>query len=251
MVVAGIAFLRHRRRPDGKVCGKSFGQCRASLTSGNIRVIISLKYKFIYIRTRKTGSTTIHRTLAQCMGPMDIAIRGQKADLTPILRRGVEHPTEPFHTHVSAATIKPFIRRDIWKDSFKFTSERHPYEKAVSLAYFVLSKQDKIAKKRSRATAESFEALLDRVVNGGRYRSFDIYSIDGVPVVSDFIRQETLEADLKRIAERLEIDLPPASSGKTAHRQDRRSAREILSAAQKAIVYQKCRREFALLGYEP
>jgi hypothetical protein len=213
-------------------------------------VIISTKYNFIYLRTKKTASTSIHRALSEVLGPYDIAIKGKNADLTPVLRRNVTLPDEPFHTHTSAAKIKPYIRRRFWRDAFKFTSERHPYEKAVSLAYYQASKQDRTIEERPNQPRE-FEKLLDTVVRFGRYASYPLYSIDGIPVVSDFIRYESIESDLKRIAEKLGFDLPPLDEFKSNHRQDRRPAREILTAAQKETVYRFCKPEFELLGYEP
>ena len=64
-------------------------------------MIISLKHNFIYIRTRKTASTSIHRTLEQVLGPSDICIRGMRGkyiDLSPVLRRGTVPPEEGFQT---------------------------------------------------------------------------------------------------------------------------------------------------------
>lgn len=214
-------------------------------------MIISLKYNFIYIRTRKTASTSIHRALEQILGPDDICIRRKYRDLSSVLRKGVIPPEEGFETHVPAAQIRQYVRRDIWNRAFKFTSERHPYEKAVSLAFYFASKKEKIEGKGRKPPSEDFDQVLDSVVKVGRYRSFPLYFIDGAPVVSDFIRYESLEADLKSITEKLGIDLPPLPEMKAAVRTDRRPARDILTQAQKETIYEKCRPEFELLGYEP
>src|SRR5437868_2091656 len=179
-------------------------------------MIISLKHNFIYIRTRKTASTSIHRALEQVLGPSDICIRGRYIDLSPVLRRGATPPEKGFQTHVPAAEIKPYLKRKIWRRAFKFTSERHPYEKAVSLAFYFASKTEKITQRGHKAPSEDFDEVLDRVVRVGRYASFPLYYVDGAPIVSDFIRYETLEADLKRIAEKLGVDLPPLPEMKTA-----------------------------------
>jgi hypothetical protein len=220
------------------------------LEGGERSVIISTKYNFIYLRTKKTASTSIHRALCKVLGPYDVAIKGKKADLTPVLRKHITPPDEPFHTHTSAAKIKPYIRPRFWRGAFKFTSERHPYEKAVSLAYYQASKRDLGAEERPQQPRD-FENLVETVVKGGRYASFPDYSIDGFPVVSDFIRHESIEVDLNRIAEKLGLELPPLGEFKTTQRKDRRPAREILTAAQKETVYRFCKPEFELLGYEP
>ncbi len=214
-------------------------------------MIISLKYNFIYIRTRKTASTSIHRALEQIRGPDEICIRGNYPVWSSVLKKGTPPPEEGFQTHVAAMEIKPYLRRKIWKRAFKFTSERHPYEKAVSLAFYFASKKDKIEERGRKPVSEDFDEVLDLVIKFGRYASYPLYFIDDVPVVSDFIRHETLEADLKRITEKLGIDLPPLPEFKTAVRMDRRPARDILTRAQKETVYKTCRPEFELLGYEP
>jgi len=214
-------------------------------------MIISLKYNFIYIRTKKTASTSIHRALEQILGPDDICIRRKYRDLSSVLKKGVIPPEEGFETHVSAVAIKPYLQKKIWNRSFKFTSERHPYEKAVSLAFFFASKKETIEGKGRKPPADDFDKVLASVVKGGRYRSFPLYYVDGSPVVSDFIRYESLEADLNRITQKLGIDLPPLPEMKTALRQDRRPARDILTKAQKETIYKTCQPEFELLGYEP
>ena len=214
-------------------------------------MIISVKYNFIYIRTRKTASTSIHRALEQILGDDDVCIRGRSLDLSSVLRRGAVPPDEGFQTHVPIGEIKPYLKRRIWKRSFKFTSERHPYEKAVSLAYFFASKSERVTNRGHKAPSEDFDEVLDQVVKVGRYASFPLYCIDGAPVVSDFIRYETLEADLNRIAGKLGFELPPLPEFKTALRTDRRPAREILTKVQRETVYETCRPEFELLGYEP
>lgn len=214
-------------------------------------MIISLKHNFIYIRTRKTASTSIHRALEQILGPSDVCIRGKYQDLSEVLRRGAVPPENGFQTHVPAEEIKPFLKRRIWNRAFKFTSERHPYEKTVSLAFYFASKADKITGRGHKAPSDDFEEVLERVVKAGRYAGYPLYYIDGAPVVSDFIRYESLEADLKRIAERLGFDPPALPEKKTAVRTDRRPARDILTKAQREAIYETCKPEFELLGYEP
>jgi hypothetical protein len=92
---------------------------------------------------------------------------------------------------------------------------------------------------------------LDNFIRGGRYASYKLYTIDGIPVIDDFLHQETLHQDLKRIGATLGFSVPEElARTKTRSRKDRRPAREILSEKQKAIVYEFCRPEFELLGYE-
>jgi hypothetical protein len=216
-------------------------------------MIISLKHNYIYVRTRKTGSSTIEWWLRQHLGPDDIVVKSSLECLWPVLRPGADVPdASGLITHVAAAQVMPLIREDLWNSAFKFTSERHPYEKAVSFAYFRLDQMKKSGKhERLEREAQDFESFLDRVVRGGLYTSFSHYSVDGKPVVDDFIRLESLVPDLQRIAARIGIPAPeelPRKRGKS--RTDQRPATEILTQEQKEIVWDFCRPEFELLGYQ-
>jgi hypothetical protein len=239
-------------------------------------MIVSFLHKYIFIKTKKTAGTTIEWVLAQSCGPEDIstavaparrrrnkstapaladlaewegatAVRGlaqirdkqQKQHLKAKLRANGD-----FHNHITAKQLRDLLPDEFWRSAFKFTAERHPYEKAVSLAYFQFNQEDR--------HIDSFDRLLDEVVRNGGYSGFNRWSIDGEPAVDDFIRQENLKADLARIGERLGIAIPgelPQLKGSA--RKDRRPAREILTQEQKRIVYEHCRREFEILGYSP
>jgi hypothetical protein len=209
-------------------------------------MIISLKYNYIYIRPRKTGSSTIEAVLQESLGPDDLFIREKLQVLAPIARSGAVIPeNEGLVNHIKVSDVRDLIREDIWDRLYKFTSERHPYEKAVSYAYF----KHRGRPKRNRN--RDFAKLLDRIVRIGRYASFPVYSIDGRSVADDYIRLESFETDFRRVGERLGIPMPDELPRKRAtERDDTRPAREILTAEQRDIVFEHCQPEFELLGYE-
>jgi len=215
-------------------------------------MILSLQHNYIYIRTKKTGSTTIEDVLSKALGRDDIVVGRQFRVLKPLLKPGANIPERRegalAPTHVAIDQIAPLLRRDFWDGAFKFTSERHPYEKAVSLAYMGWSKGGD--RRRKRANGD-FGEYLDVVVQKGKYAGFPLYSIGGQSVVDDFIRLETLATDLQRIGKRLGIPIPvDLPRERSDSRADRRPAREILSDQQKEVVWNYCRREFEILGYE-
>jgi hypothetical protein len=209
-------------------------------------MIISLKYNYIYIRPRKTGSSTIEAVLQESLGPDDLFVREELQVLAPIAKPGVAIPVnDRLVTHINISDIRDIIRDDIWDRLYKFTSERHPYEKAVSYAYF----KHRGHTKREKNT--NFKKFLDRAVRAGKYRSFPVYSIDGRSVADDYIRLESFETDIRRVGERLGVPVPDELPRKRAtKRDDPRPAREILNAEQRDIVFEHCRPEFELLGYE-
>ena len=97
------------------------------------------------------------------------------------------------------------VPEEFWQRCYKFASERHPYEKAVSLAFYRMHKFEKWGVEEAE---REFDRVLDEVVRGNSYSGIAYYSIDGAPVVDDFIRHETFEADLRRVAVHIGVAVP-------------------------------------------
>ncbi|MBV8977529.1 MAG: hypothetical protein JO261_05425 [Alphaproteobacteria bacterium] len=237
-------------------------------------MIASFLHNFIFIKTRKTAGTTVELVLAPLCGPDDVVsplgwseeksrskegmvcrnfLRDPQAEAQ--VREGLASSSRkmqaqartllrnaPFYSHMTATEMRDLLPAEFWPRAFKFTVERHPYEKVVSRAYF----------RYDESRHGTFADFLDFQVRRRTYSDFESYSIGGDVVIDEFLRQEKLEEDLKRLARRLDLRIPEAlPQSKSKRRVDRRPAREILSEEQKAIVRDVCRREFELLGYEP
>ncbi|MEP0325055.1 hypothetical protein [Bauldia litoralis] len=238
-------------------------------------MIASFEHNFIFIKTRKTGGTTVEIALTPSCGPRDILTPITMEDELLRLQDGkvaarnyVDDPALEaeiaaavlqqdaarvrklkrrsgrqggLHNHSPAAKIRSKLPKDFWDKAFKFTVERHPYEKVVSGVYWG-SRND---------SPDDFSKLIDEKV-AKRPEDLKLYSIGDDVVVDEILRQETLEADLARLAEKFGLELPPRlPKAKGAFRTDRRPAHEILSPAQKAVIYERHRKTFDLLGYEP
>lgn len=238
-------------------------------------MIASYKYGFILIRTKKTASTAVELGLSTICGPDDVIspigagqeiLRSQlgasprnfnvdktlEARLAEAVRTGKRPPVREITSlnratggctgHMSARAVKAWVTEDFWKSAYKFTSERHPYEKALSLAHFQY--KGKVAKR------VKFEDHLDQTVNEGYnlYCSYKLYSIDGKSVMDGFLLHDTLSDDIAKLRERLGLpffELPRARSRRT----DRRPAAEVLSDAQKKVIADHCSQEFDLFGW--
>jgi len=214
-------------------------------------MIVSFSHNYIFIRTKKTASSTIETVLRNSLQPGDIAV-GQTAQFTDDRNRRFDLNEKDLFAHMKAHDIQAGVSPEFWGGAFKFTSERHPYEKAVSLAFYRYGKRERIAAKKGKVLSEDFAVVLDQTVRTRLYRSFNFYAIDGQVIVDDFIRHEKLETDLERIGKRLNIEIPQQlPRKKTSYKLDERSAAEILSGKQKQIIRDTCREEFDLLGYRP
>jgi len=238
-------------------------------------MIVSFAKNFIFLKTRKTGGTTVEIALTPSCGPADIlapitfedellrlqdgkpaarnfvsdrqleadiaaAVHARREDEFYRLKR-LAGRQGAFRNHMTASEIRERVPRRVWDSAFKFTVERHPYEKVVSRAYW-----------DSRKAAESdIGELIDRAIadlDDGRA----VYTIDGAVAVDRILRLEALEDEMKALAGRLGLSLPVTlPKAKGSFRADRRPAREILSERQRAAIFERQKQTFELMGYEP
>ena len=123
-------------------------------------MIISHKYKFIFIKTNKTAGTSIEIALAKFCGKDDIITPNDPKD--EVIRKQLNYPgpqnyAAPFYEyrfrslyrliqrqkkkprfyhHISAAEIKSLVDERVWKDYYKFCFERNPWDRIISLYYW-------------------------------------------------------------------------------------------------------------------
>lgn len=240
-------------------------------------VVVSFERSFIFMKTRKTAGTSMEIALSTYAGkdgvltpisPVDEIVRyrvspdalpqnftdapaeeekyrdGIRRDAESGLADRRKRPIEAaikYYAHMPAQELRNGLPEAFWNEAFKFTIERHPYEKAVSKAYFRLWKKDRT----------DFENVLEEVVQSGEYRNYDIYAIDGTVVADMVIRFETMDDGIRQVEGRCGIDIASRMpSAKSNYRTDRRPAGEILAERQKEIVRERCAEEFELFGYE-
>jgi hypothetical protein len=241
-------------------------------------MIVSARHGFIFIKSKKTGGSAVEHALAPLCGPEDIVTPagldepvapGGKArnftrssEVMTLYRQGLERGEDPGHAlfleidrrcraegdyfaHMTASEARDRIGEEVWNRSFKFTIERHPYEKAVSQAWFRWSRT-------GAASGEDFDSHFERAVRMSAFQNARFYCIDGRPVLDRVLRYERLEEELAEVAARFGLQIPrPLPLVKAGIRADRRPAREVLSDDQKAAIYKLCRFEFEFMGYDP
>ena len=224
-------------------------------------MIINHKYKFIFLKTRKTASTSIEIALSQFCGA--------NAIITPITEedelirqelgfRGPQNYDVPqrfyseldwqklrdskirkrFFNHASAHFIRENIGVEIWNSYFKFCFERNPFDKAISRYYW--------------STREPRPDIYDYLQSAPKYllSNWDIYTVND-QVVVDFIgRYENLTYDLAIVADKIklpsELDLPKAKAG---YRKNREHYRDILDKQSRALIEFVCEKEIAAFDY--
>ena len=227
-------------------------------------MIISHRHKFIFLKTVKTGGTSVEIALSRYCGaedvvtpisPEDEPIRREMgivprnylapraaydfADYYRLLMQSEEKKL--YWNHITAGEIRERIGDEIWNSYFKFTVERNPWDKTVSDYYW----------RASRGGPQSFRAYFRKYRGRFKHFNFPRYSIEGHPAVDAIIRYEHLIDDLTSALQRVGIafdgSLPRA---KGTSRKDRRHYSELLTPVQQQTIAEHFRPEIELLGYE-
>ncbi len=232
-------------------------------------MIASRLHNFIFLKTIRTASTSIELALSPYCGLHDILmpigarfdmlraesgvdprnfaetsvqvryLKGLRKQNPKLMKRVLQEiEASGFWAHALADVVKAKVG-SLWDSAFRFTSERHPYEKALSRAHFSYQSQ-----------LGSFSTHLERIVFQDRlYVGHPMYMIDGKVMVHDFILHDTLQTDFDRVTAKL--GLPPTKLPRARHvERDRRPAQEVLSAAEKEFIFHQCRPEFELFGWK-
>ncbi|MEA5536723.1 sulfotransferase family 2 domain-containing protein [Crocosphaera sp. XPORK-15E] len=228
-------------------------------------MIISHKYKFIFLKTAKTAGTSLEIALSRFCGENDI--------ITPIveedeaIRKSLGYPgpqnykflpitaekklfKEPksmtFYNHISAREIRSWLHDEIWDEYYKFCFERNPWERVISLYYHYISyltEEEKLL---------SFSDFINLdLITGLRQWGFNIYTINNEIVVNKVYLYENLEAELENIF--LQLNLPgkillPRAKG--TYRKDKKSSKIMFNQKEIEKIAQLFEKEIKLFGYK-
>jgi len=184
-------------------------------------MILSHKHKFIYIKTRKTASSSVEALLSQHCGPDDVItpttdrlMTGERMPaqnfrldhplvpkpslLRRLLRRPERfyHPTIGFYEHIPAWRIKAYVGDEVWNSYYKFTFERNPWDKQISWYRY---------KTKSRKERPSFESFMTDKQKA-LVENYSLYTTDG-EIAVDFVgRYETLNEDLTQVLKTIGLE---------------------------------------------
>jgi hypothetical protein len=227
-------------------------------------MILSHRFKFIFIKTAKTAGTSIEVFLSKHCGPPDVVTpilprieghqpRNYEGLINPVpeilerpgkllltLRHSMTSRTK-FYNHMPACEVKQRVPADVWKGYFKFCVERNPWEKVLSHYKMHAARE---------GGALSFEEYLAR----GRFPINDFRYMDrsrSKIMVDRVVRYENLLVELNEIFAQLNIpfDGTLGVRAKSEYHVDRQPYQKVFSDNQRRIVEKAFAREIELHGY--
>ncbi len=237
-------------------------------------MLISHRKQFIVTKGKKTAGTSVESFFERyCMpeGSWEPLHRRPEhvSDAGVIGHRGRHAKGSRWRNHMAAEEIRNLIGADIWDRYYKFTVVRNPFDKLVSLYYWLENrKQTYTLKRKGKAVIAKVTPLgnpidqakgdtdIERfrswISQGGTVEDRQTYLIDGEPCLDDYIRFEQLAVDIERICHHL--DLPYSAEAlprfKGGIRPDRAPVADFYDAKTEAMVRTQFSWEFETLGYD-
>lgn len=247
-------------------------------------MIVSHKYKFIFIKTPKTAGTSIEGYLSQFLdkddviAPMELSYgqnyRGFFNPIPGILLclkefklknrtamgryQDVFNLAKPakimfdffhrnkFHEHMPAVFVKTRVPQEVWNDYYKLCVERNPWDKVVSHYYHVKNSNPHL----------SFDEYMDRELYTKKVINYPLYTDmkqENI-IVDKIVYYENLNSELKDALNYLGIpfDGDLGVYAKSQFREDKRPYQDLFRGAGGYIdiirdVFQK---EIELHGYK-
>jgi hypothetical protein len=227
-------------------------------------LIVNHRYRFIFLKTKKTAGTSIEIALSRYCEANDILSKIGRRDepkraalgyqgpanylepgdgsLRSRIDRWLHGPKERYSNHMPALEIREKLGRESWDSYYKFCFERNPWDRAIS-AYFW--------ENRSKRRIPDFEKYLETLEREGNLSNWPQYTIEGRIAVDEVLFYEDLQAGLRRLVERLglpgPLELPDA---KREYRKDRRPYRELYTDRARDFVARACDKEIEAFGYK-
>jgi hypothetical protein len=230
--------MRHKRLSHG-------------FTESRCFMIVSHKYRFIFLRTEKTGGTSLTMALQSVLDEDDLQSnmsRPSWAKFSPIHHGALKHHFPRWfglHRHATASQVRDIVGRKIFDSYYKFAIERNPWDRQVSLYAHRQWKNGKPADDFDR----DMRSLVYRNTQYTRLNNWSIYAIGQDIVADQVMSYDRLAEGIDELVTTLGIpalgDLPRLRSYTT----DRPHYSTYYSDSTRDLVAKWYAKEIEALGY--
>lgn len=229
-------------------------------------MILSHKYKFIFIKTAKTAGTSIEVFLERICADDDIVTpifptidghqprnyRGLFNPIPEILSGSMRESArtlqelmkrKKFYNHISARKVRARIPPRIWNNYYKFAVERNPWDKTMSHYHMLKHRSNKDL---------SFQEYLKMGNFCLNYPKYTAIRDNRKLIVDRVIRYENLINELGEVFTLLNIpfDGDLGVKAKSDYRKSTENYRSFFSDHDKQFIADIFRTELQIFGYE-
>lgn len=227
-------------------------------------MIVSKRFKFIYIKTHKTAGSSMEMALGRLCGPDDIISSMETNEDTDVPRnyypktalgrayaqsrwiRKVIDRHSPllgawYYEHMPATRVRELVGEKIWNGYHKFCFERNPWEKVVSYYNWKKNGQGK--------TVPDFKTY---VVNKAHRLPLDadLYFDGGTCLMDEVLDYSQFPGAFSELCQRLKIPFDGVMPReKTEVRKEKADYRDYYDDETKALVAKHFAREISLMNY--
>lgn len=238
-------------------------------------MIISHARKFIFIKSLKTGSTSLEEVLWRHCGKDDVLTpmvppdeRARAAELGMVpqnytkrvgtnlksrLKNGLRAREVPIYVeHSPAWEVRKRVGEAVWNSYFKFCVVRDPFDRCVSRFFYTAKweRQHDRVEVWDRADIDQFIRYNPHFVN----ENWPLYTVKDRVIVDHVVQYEALEQGLAEVSRRIGLDhnihdemkVVRAKSGDRPAGSD---ASGMLGPESRELIARLCAAEIARFGY--
>jgi hypothetical protein len=245
-------------------------------------VILSERFKFIFIKGKRVGGTSVETALSIVCGPDDIvtpiapidelqrmrlggaarnyaAHRDSEHAYTDLIRRTPLHelpqvavPKERFYNHMPLREVI----KEYGPSAMNFEVvcvERSPFAKILSWANWLASSESYLSGGTLQRDLATLRSWIDRIFETGEFaevKNIDLYRRQDGRVTARVLRHENLENDLRAFLNSRGVTrMPPLPQAKAGLKSDRLDPLKFFSKRQLGIISEVFAEEFKTFGY--
>jgi hypothetical protein len=214
-------------------------------------MIVSHKYRFIFLRTEKTGGSSFTQALQGLLDEDDLQANMRRpawAKFSPIHHGALKlHFPKYFglHRHARARDVRDVVGPKVFDSYFKFAIERNPWDRQVSLYAHRQWKRGKSPGGFDR----DMRSRLYRSTEYVRLNNWAIYAIGNDIVADRVLRYEHLADEINALVAELGLPGIAEMPRLRSYASDRPHYSTYYSPATRDLVARWYAREIDALGY--